>query len=131
MDMGSGAMSESQIPSKDDYARASAYMRSLDRGLSDTRDKVKERFKDAGLYELFVFYSPSKKVFVAHVFFGVEEEKVLAEESGRIADIRSAILEELVRAGRGNRESIAIRMNVDTHENVVANFEGNYHLRLR
>ena len=48
------------IPSDEDFARADAAMRQRDRGLSEVRSALLERFSAKGLHEAFIFYSPKK-----------------------------------------------------------------------
>lgn len=124
-------MTSNHIPSEEDFARARAAMRDRDRGLSEVRSRILERYNLAGLHEAFVLYSPAKELFVAHMFYRTNSQIGTAEASGVTSQIKNDIVEELVRVGRGSRETIKINFEVDSHENVAANFEGDYFLRLR
>jgi len=95
------------------------------------RSRILERFQAAGLHEAFVLYSPAKDIFVAHLFYRRNSQINEAEASGLTAQIKHNIVEELVRVGRGNCETIKVNFEFDSHENVEANYEGDYYLRLR
>jgi hypothetical protein len=124
-------MREENIPSEEDFDRAREAMRDRDRGLSEVRSRLLERFRDCGLHEAFVQFSPAGQTFVAHLFFRQNHQVDEASRSGLSARIRSAVAEELEKAGRGSRDSLRISFEFDSHENVEAHFEGNYYLRLR
>ena len=124
-------MKSQNIPTAADFARASAAIKKYDRGLSEVRDQISKRFGDLGLHEVFVFYSPANNLFVAHLFYHRNEQIATAEKSGLSSQIKHAVIEELVRVGRGKTNTIKIEFHFDSHENVDANFEGDYFLRLR
>ena len=124
-------MSNNNIPSDDDFARARAAMRERDRGLSDVRSKLLGRFRHDGLHEAFILYSPADEIFVAHLFFLHDDQIKEAEESGLASQIKQAVIEELESVGRGNRDALKVEFGFDSHDNVEANFEGDYFLRLR
>ncbi len=124
-------MSYNRIPSEMDFARARLAMRKWDQGLSEVRAKILEGFSKEGLHEVFVFYSPGNHLFVIHLFYQQDNQIDAAEKSGLTNRIRSAVIEELERVGRGERSSIQVQVSVDSHENVEKNFNGNYFLRLR
>jgi hypothetical protein len=106
-------------------------MRERDHGLSEVRSRVVDLFKDEGLHEAFVFYSPANELFVVYLFYRLNDEIPAAEKSGLSAKIKQMVIEELERVGRGNRDTIKVEFEFDSHENVEANFEGDYYLRLR
>ena len=124
-------MRHNSIPSEEDFARARAAMRENDRGLSEVRSRILISFQEAGLHEVFVFYSPANDLFVAHIFYRRNDQIKEADESGLTSRIKQAVVEELERVGRGNPDTIKIEFEFDSHENVEANFEGDYYLRLR
>lgn len=131
MDMGGIQMSSNSIPTEEDFARARAKMRERERGLSEVRSRIVERFQREGLHEAFVFYSQSNDLFVAYLFYQRNEQIEAAEKSGLSAKIRQAVLEDLEQVGRGKQDAIKVNFEFDSHENVEANFEGDYYLRLR
>lgn len=124
-------MSNHSIPSDEDFARARAAMRRNDRGLGDVRERVLERFREFGVHEVFIFYSPGKDAFVAYTFYEVERQIADAERSGLGARIMDAVYEELEDVGRGSRDSLRVDFEFDSHESVERNYEGDYFLRLR
>nr|VFK06722.1 MAG: hypothetical protein BECKLPF1236B_GA0070989_100216 [Candidatus Kentron sp. LPFa] len=118
------------ILSEEDFARARAAMRERDQGLSEVRTKILERFQGEGLHEAFILYSPANVLFVAYLFYLCNDQIKKADESGLASRIKQAVIEELGCVGRGNRDTIKIDFEFDSHENVEANFEGNYYNRL-
>jgi len=123
-------MSDKNIPSKEDFARAKAAMRKNDQGLSKVRNQVLARFKSKGLHELFVLHSPRTKTFGAYVFYRLDREIEEAVKSGLAEDIKSAVFDELEKAGRGDKGSIHVDFEFDSHESVERDYEGNYYNRL-
>jgi hypothetical protein len=129
MDMGGRAMSKN-IPSEEDFARASAAMKRRSRGLSDVREKILERFKRSGeVHEFFVLDS-SERSFRAYVFYPQDKDIQEAEKSGLEARIKDAVFNELENVGRGERNTVEVEFEFDSHENVERQFEGNYYNRL-
>lgn len=126
-------MSTNSIPSEEDFARAHAAMRERDQGLSDVRSIILGRFQKDGLHEAFIHYSPANKRFFAQLFFLRDDQIQEADKSGLVSQIKQTAIEEMERAGRGDRDVIKIEFEFefDSHENVEANFDGDYFLRLR
>ena len=119
------------IPSDEDFARASAKMKERSRGLSDVRERILDRFQPGGeLHEFFIWYC-SDRSFRAYVFYPHETDIKQAETSGLEARIKEAVFDELENVGRGNRQSVEVEFELDSHENVERGFEGNYYNRLR
>lgn len=129
--MGSDKMSRPNIPSEEDFARATAAMKNDDRGLSDVRQRILERFRDVGVHECFVLYSRPTDTFIAYVFYLSERDISEGAQSGRWAEIREAVYDELAAVGRGNRDKLNVTVEFDSHENVEKNYEGDYFNRLR
>jgi len=105
-------------------------MRRNDRGLGDVRERVLERFRELGVHEAFVFYSPGKDTFVVYVFYEVERQIAEAQRSGLEARIMDAVYEELEDVGRGRRDSLRVDFEFDSHESVERSYEGDYFLRI-
>ena len=124
-------MSSSNIPTDEDFKRAEAADAERNRGLSDVSSSILRRFCGNDVHEVFMFFSPRKDVFGAFIFFRMDEQIRAAEKSGLSSQIKNAVVEELERVGRGNRDTIKVDFEFDSHENVEANFEGDYYLRLR
>lgn len=123
-------MSLKNVPSEDEFAKASAAIRNRSRGLSEVRDKVLSLFKHSGeLYEFFILDS-SENTFRAYVFYRWDrqiEESVL---SGLADKIKSTVFTSLEQIGRGSMNSIKVDFEFDSHETVERNFGGNYYNRL-
>jgi hypothetical protein len=131
MDMGSSAMSNKNIPSDEEFAKASATLAKRSRGLSQVRDRILARFQGTGeLHEFFVL-DCSERSFRAFVFYRWERQIEEAERSGLEARIRNAVFNELENVGRGDRRAIQVDFEFDSHDNVERNYGGNYYNRLR
>lgn len=131
MDMGGIQVNSNNIPSDEDFRRAKAADAARQHGLSDVRDQILHSFRGSGVHEVFLFYSPKTNSFGAYVFFRWERQIKEAENSGLTSKIKNAVVDEMERVGRGNKDTIKIEFEFDSHENVEANFEGDYYLRLR
>jgi hypothetical protein len=124
-------VSKKNIPTDEDFRRAEAAERERNRGLSQVRDALLHRFTGQGLHEVFVFFSPKTDSFGAFVFYRLHRHVEEARESGLEHQIRQAVFEELENVGRGRRDTLSASFEFDSDENVQANFEGDYFLRLR
>ena len=124
-------MNSNNIPTPEDFARARAAMKESDRGLSEVRERISQRFQGSELHETFVLYSPVNALFVVYVFYQRNEQIEAAKKSGLSSKIQQAVIEELENVGRGKRDTLKVDFQFDSHENVEANFEGDYYLRLR
>ncbi len=131
MDMGSGQMTYNKIPSEEEFARAEALEEERDKGLSEVRDKLLEQFKDKGVHEVFMFFSPDTETFGAYVFYLTDKLIDEAKKSGLASQIEEAVYEELENVGRGDRNSLKLDVEFDSHENVENNYDGDYYDRLR
>ena len=129
VDMGSVSMTNN-IPSEEDFARASSNMKQRSRGLSDVRERILDRFQRSGELHEFFILDCSDSSFRAYVFYPQEKDIRQAESSGLEARIRDAVFNELENVGRGNRQSVEVEFELDSHENVERKFEGNYFNRL-
>ncbi|TBW45607.1 hypothetical protein EZI54_23480 [Marinobacter halodurans] len=124
-------MSQNNIPSKENFLRAKAAMRKDDHGLSEVRERILAQLKSKGLHEFMVLYSRKTDTFGAYVFYEMDNQISEAAESGLSGEIKSLVIDELERVGRGSKESIKINFEFDSHENVLKNYEGDYYNRLR
>ena len=124
-------MSSNNIPTDEDFKRAEAADADRNRGLSDVSSRILRRFGGNDVHQVFMFYSPRIDSFGAFVFYRTNKQVAEAEESGLSSQIRQAVIEELGRAGRGDRDTLKVEFEFDSHENVEANYEGDYYLRLR
>lgn len=123
-------MSQKSIPSKEDFARAKAAMKKNDQGLSEVRGQLLNQFGVRGVHELFVLFSPALSCFGVYVFYRLNSQIEEAELSGLAEEIKAAIFEALERVGRGPRESLNVKFEFDSHENVEKEYDGNYYDRL-
>ena len=124
-------MSQKNIPSAEDFARAKLNMRKNDKGLSEASEGILKLFRKRGLHEFFVLYSPKVDSFGVYVFYDLERQIEEAKDSGLEVEIRNSVFAELERVGRGSRDAIRVDFIFDSHENVELNYEGDYFLRLR
>jgi hypothetical protein len=129
MDMGGNKMRNRNIPTNEEFAKASAAMRYQARGLNEVCERVLSRFCKT-LHEVFIF-DHSELSFGVCVFYRLERQVNEAKRSGLESKIKEAIFEELENVGRGNRNTIIVKFTFDSHENVEKKFGGNYYDRLR
>lgn len=123
-------MNKKNIPSAEDFARAKAAVKKNDQGLDEVRSQVLNEFGSRGMRELFVLFSPAANLFGVYVFFDLNTQIEEAKRSGLSEEIEAAVLEALERVGRGQRSSLNVNFEFDSHENVERNFDGNYYDRL-
>ncbi len=124
-------MNSNNIPTDEDFRRAESADAERNRGLSEVSVQVLHRFGKNDVYQVFMFYSPRVDTFGAFIFYRWDQQIPEAEKSGLASRIKEAILEELENVGRGDRETIRVDFEFDSHENVERNYEGDYFLRLR
>ncbi|MEO5913969.1 MAG: hypothetical protein ABIS50_07025 [Luteolibacter sp.] len=121
----------SDIPTPEEFEMASQAMRQKARCLDDVREGVKRRFGSPDPIREFFILSQRDVDFRAYIFFGRGEDLELAGKTGLQGKIVDFVFSELERLGRGSRDQIRMAFEFDSHENVEANFEGDYSLRLR
>lgn len=123
-------MTQKNIPTNEDFARASMALKKRSRGLSQVRDKILERFRgEDGLYEFFIL-DCSQESFRAYVFYRWDRQIEECELSGLSAKIINAVFDELERIGRGKRSEVEVYFEFDSHEAVEQSYDGNYYNRL-
>ncbi len=123
-------MSNRNVPTDADFARARAAMQHRDRGLSEVRSTILNRFASKGLHEIFILYSPDNDLFVSYLFFKNEDEQVAAEKSGLTSQLKAAVLDELERVGRGEKSALKVSFEIDNDAKVQNDFDGDYFARL-
>ena len=118
------------IPSEEDFARASAAMKKRSRGLSDVRESILKQFKPSGEVHEFFILDCSEHSFRAYVFYPKDEDVEDAKKSGLEVRIKEAVFSGLENVGRCERTSVTVDFELDSHENVERSLEGNYYNRL-
>jgi len=119
------------IPSAEDFKRAKAADRARNRGLSEASEIILKQFDKQGVHECFMFYSPANNSFGAYIFYRWNFQIDAAEKFGLSSRIKEAVYSALEQVDRGDRNSINLNIEFDSHENVEKNYEGDYFLRLR
>ena len=120
-----------KIPSDEELDRASKMMEQQFESLDVVKDTVVSRFKNAcPLYDFHIL-PQGEDGFRAYVFFITEEDLQKCTETGIVEEIKACIYEELQRVGRGKIGETTVAFELDSDENVTANYEGDYFLRLR
>ena len=69
--------------------------------------------------------------FRAYMFFEKDKDIKACKNNGIIRDLIDFVYDALERAGRGRRQDVTVGFEFDSDENVEANYEGDYLLRLR
>ena len=124
-------MTKKNIPTEEEFARASAILKERSRGLSQVRENILTIFGGGnGVHEFFILGGAGKH-FTAYIFYQWDREIKEREDSGFSADIIESVFEEMDRVGRGNKKEIKINFEFDSHEVVQKKYKGNYYNRLR
>lgn len=119
------------IPSQEDFKRASAVLKKRSRGLSEVRDRVLNEFNDRDvIHNLFIF-DLAEHSFAVRVFFRWDHQIIELRESEFAEQLKDFTLDQLEIVGRGRRDDIHVAFEFDSYENVEKNYEGDYLLRLR
>ncbi len=120
-----------RIPSDEELDRASNMMERQYHGLDVVKDTVVSRFKNAcPLYDFHIL-PQGVEGFRAYVFFNTDADLQKCTKVGIVEEIKACVYEELQRVGRGKIGETTVVFELDSDENVTANFEGDYFLRLR
>ena len=72
-----------------------------------------------------------KPFFEVYIFFKTNNDIDTCKNNGALGLIQNCVYKELERVGRGKRKELNVRFIIDSTENVKANYEGRYSLRLR
>jgi hypothetical protein len=122
-----------KIPTDEDYARAKALMRERDRGMNSASENSLRYFKKIcpkDRYNLHMIAEDDYKL-RTYVFYKKSEDLQIYLDNGVSQQIIEFVYAELERQKRGKRDEIEVELEFDSHENVAANYDGNYFLRLR
>ena len=118
------------IPSDENFRRASEAIRKRSRGLSEIRDEILNKFRGSVIHEFFIF-DLSEKSFKAFVFYNTNKQLEESDNTEFAEELQETIFELLEKFGRGKREDIDLKLEFDSHENVNQLFGGDYFTRLR
>ena len=119
------------IPSPEEFERASRKMEERSRGLEQVRTQVLAKYVTRGDLIDFYILDQIDVDFRAYVFFRRDNDIPVAHETGLVKEIVDFVFKALEDAGRGRRGEIETAFEFDSHEHVQAAFEGDYSLRLR
>ena len=124
-------MTKKNIPTEEEFARASAILKERSRGLSQVRENILTIFGGGnGVHEFFILGGVGKH-FTVYIFYQWDREIKEKEDLGFSADIIESVFEEMDRVGRGNKSEIKINFEFDSNEVVQKKYKGNYYNRLR
>lgn len=119
------------IPSDEDFARAERHVRERHRGLHVVVRNVHDRFATrCPLRKFAIFPSRKPHSFHAYVFYERDRDIEACAANGTTDEIIAFAHAELERVGRGKMDETEITFEVDSHENVLANFDGDYLYRM-
>ena len=122
-----------KIPSDEEFAEAKRRMRELDRNMNQVNESARQYFtKICPLHShnLYVLAEAEGK-FRVYVFYKNNSDIQVCKDSGVPKKIEDFIFAELEKYGRGTTEHVTVAFEFDSDENVAANYEGDYFLRLR
>jgi hypothetical protein len=124
-------MSNSSIPSDEDFARAKKLTRERSRNIDVVNENVFNHFKNKCPLHYFILMPQRDNEFWAVVFYQTDEDVALCEKNGTSDEIRRFVYDALEKHGRGKREVLQVSFEFDSDENVRRKFDGDYFLRLR
>lgn len=119
------------IPSEEEFEHASQLMQQKSAYLDQVRDSVKKAFMDTCPIHDFYILPQIDVDFRAYIFLEKDEDIARCERNGMIHKIEEFVYNEIERVGRGRQGDITVAFEVDSHERVEHEFEGDYFLRLR
>jgi hypothetical protein len=121
------------IPSDEEFAKAKARMRELDRNVKEANERALQYFRELcpGHSHNLYLVAEGDRRFRAYIFYKRDQDVQAYKNKGVDTMVENFIYAELERQGRGKREDITVAFEFDSDENVTANYEGNYFLRLR
>jgi len=118
-----------KIPTQDDFVRAKKTMAYRDRNWDEISREARAALgKIFDLHELSIF--PNDCEFEAILFFKTNGDMQRAASCDAAMKARS-VLSDVIRPFRPECAEIEITIELDSHENVTANFNGSYFARLR
>lgn len=120
-----------RIPSDEEFDRVSKMMDKQFLNLDAVKKNVIEYFMNSCPLHDFHILPQGDDGFRAYLFVKKDADIEACKRSGVLEDVKAYVREELERAGHGKKEEITVALEVDSDENVSANFEGDYFLRLR
>jgi hypothetical protein len=121
----------SKIPSDEEFDRASKMMEQQFSSLDSVKDNVVKHFKSkCPLYDFHIL-PQGDDVFRTYVFFETDRDLEECKKNGILDDLQALVINELARAGRWRKNQTVVAFELDSDENVKANYEGDYFLRLR
>jgi len=123
----------SKIPSNEAFARAKSRMRERDRNMDHVNEAFRECFKEIcpNMAHNSQVMAEDDFSFRAYIFFKKVKDVQVCEKSGVSSQLQQFVYDELERQGRGIKDSILVTFEFDSDENIQANFEGDYYLRMR
>lgn len=121
----------SKVPSDEELDRASKMMEQQFSSLDAVKNNVVKHFKsECPLYD-FRILPQGDNGFRAYVFFETDRDVEECKKNGIVDDLKDFVVQELIRVGRWTEDKTIIAFELDSDENVTANYEGDYFLRLR
>lgn len=120
-----------KIPTKEDFVRADKLDQERSRGLAEVSNGVKRYMM--GICPLYDVYTLAQRdvTYRVFVFFNKEEDMWKCKNNGAIRELIEFVHDELARATRQRRGEFTVAFEFDSDENVRANYEGDYFLRLK
>ena len=121
----------SDVRSDEEFDRAAKKIRDSFHNLDVVEKTVLKHFVAlCPLHELALLPGSGNHSFQLYVFYEHDKDIEDCKQSGVTQDILDDLYNELEQAGRGTRDSITVRIEVDSNENVVAKYQGDYDRRL-
>lgn len=113
-----------------DLERASRYVAELNRLDAAIRSSVISRFGEiGGIHDFRIFTGSNGSD--AYIFMPFDRDLDSPRSNTLRQQVTEFVLDVLEAEGRGPRATIVLRVEMDSHERVQRDFNGNYYLRFR
>jgi hypothetical protein len=119
------------IPSDEDFARASRLMEEEYRNLAAVTANIDRRFQPTRVFTGIHLFVEGDTTFRAIAFLRTNLNIREWERAGLLEQLKDAVYDELEQAGRGQRPEINVIFEIESDENVQRNYKGNRDYRLR
>lgn len=123
--------SDGNIPTDEEFARASRLMRQQSAGLDDIANETLLAFKDRTALDAIFILPQIDALYRAYVFFERNVDMFEACARGLDTEIKTFLRSRLCSVSDRSAFNESIMVEFDSRENVIDAYEGDYLLRMR
>ena len=118
------------IPTDEEFERASQHLAKLTRLDAAIRERVLSLFGGSNSFHDFRIFSASPR-YDAYVFMRHDRDLTTRNAEVLRDQVFEAVMEFLEAHGLGPRDAITLRVEIDSHERIQREFNGDYYKRFR